>query len=249
MTVRLVALGCLCGALVLGSAACREEKIASDLTVEQLREAGLRKLEAKDEPAARAYFEHMITRSTTAAPEALYYVALTYYQQELYEEAYVRFDQIIDRYPASEWCDDAQYMKGEARLAGALPLEKDQTAVDQALEEFTILLEEYEDSPLVPEAQEGIARARALKAAKLLQIGKFYKKTGEWRAGAVYLEHLAADYPEFDGLAEAYFLAGECYRELGEPEPASRHYRTVLSRYPDSPYAAAAAGRLAAWEG
>lgn len=249
VAVRFIAFGVLCGALVFGSAACREEKIASDLTVDQLREAGLRKLEAKDEPAARAYFEHMITRSTTAAPEALYYLALSYYQQELYEEAYVRFEQIIDRYPASEWCDDAQYMKGQARLAGVLPLEKDQTAVDEALEEFTVLLEEYEDSPLIPQAQEGIARARALKAAKLLQIGKFYKKTGEWRAGAVYFEHLAADYPEFDGLAEAYFLAGECYRELGELEPASRHYRTVLNRYPESPFAAAAAGRLAAGDG
>jgi outer membrane protein assembly factor BamD len=236
-------------AAALALSACRNVEISPNLTVEQLRDAGLAKMEAGNEPAAREYFEYMITRSSSAAAEAMYYIALSYYQQELYEEAYVRFDQLIDRYPASEWCDDAQYMKGKVKLASALPLDKDQTAVEEALDDFTTLLEEYDNSDLVPAAQEGIAAARRLKAAKLLATGKFYKKTGERRAAVVYFENLTADYPEYEKSDEALFLTGESYGELGEAEAASRNYRNLLSRYPESRFAAAAAARLAALGG
>ena len=234
-------------ALALG--ACRNVDVPPNLTADQLRETGLAKLHAGDEPAARGYFEHMITRSSSAAAEAMYYIALTYYEQELYEEAYVRFDQLIDRYPASEWCDDAQYMKGKVKLASAPPLDKDQTPVDEALDDFATLLEEYDNSELVPEAQEGIADARRLKAAKLLATAKFYKKIGERRAAVVYFENLAGDYPAYEKLDEALFLAGECYGELGEAEAASRAYRNLLTRFPESRFAAGAAARLAALEG
>ena len=247
MRRRLATFGTVAAALVI--IACASKKIALELSVDQLRATGLAKLEAGDQPGAREMFEDMITRSSTVAPEALYYIAVSYYDQGLYEEAFVRFEQIIDRYPASEWCDDAQYMKAESRLASALPLDRDQTAVDEALDEFVTLIEEYENSPLVPEAQEGIAEARRLKAAKLLAIGKFYKKTGERRAAVVYFENLAADYPGYERLDEATFLAAECYGALGDAEAASRNYRVVLSRFPESRFAATAASRLAALEG
>jgi len=239
----------LLAAAALAPGACRNAEIPPDLAVDQLREAGLAKLNAGDEPAAREYFEHMITRSSSAAAEAMYYIALTYYEQKLYEEAYVRFEQLIDRYPASEWCDDAQYMKGKVKLASAPRLDKDQTPVEEALDDFTTLVEEYENSELVPKAQEGIAEARRLKAAKLLATAKFYKKTGERRAAVVYFEYLAGDYPEYEKSDEALFLAGECYGELGEAEAASRAYRSLLTRFPESRFAAGAAARLAALGG
>ena len=227
---------------------CASKTAPPELNVEQLRAAGLAKLDAGDQPGARVMFEGMITRSSSAAPEALYYIALSYYDQRLYEESFVRFEQLIDRYPASEWCDDAQLMKAESKLASALPLHQDQTAVDEALDEFITLIEEYENSPLIPEAQEGIEEARRLKAAKMLAIGKFYKKTGERRAAIVYFENLAAEYPGFERLDEVTFLAAECYGALGETEAASRNYRAVLNRFPESRFASAAASRLAALE-
>jgi outer membrane protein assembly factor BamD len=246
MKNRLVTYVFLWAAAMALPAACGKEKLASDLTVDQLRESGLAKLDQGKEPAAREYFEHMITRSPTAAPEALYYIALSYHEQGLHEEAYVRFEQIIDRYPASEWCDDAQYMKGMTKLASALPLEKDQSAIEEALDELTTLIEEYENSPLIPKAQEGIAEARGIQADKILAIGKFYKKTGEYRAAVVYFENLGASYPDYTGSAEAAFLSGECYGELGELEAAASSYRDVLSRHPESSFAEAAAARLSA---
>jgi outer membrane protein assembly factor BamD len=249
MKRRFVKYAFFCAVALALPAACGKEKLAADLTVDQLRESGLAKLDQGKEPAAREYFEHMITRSPTAAPEALYYIALSYHEQGLYEEAYVRFEQIIDRYPASEWCDDAQYMKGMTKLAAVLPIEKDQTAIDEALDEFTTLIEEYENSPLIPKAREGIAEVRRIQADKFLAIGKFYKKTGEYRAAVVYFENLGAAYPEYSGSAEAAFLSGECYGELGELDAAASSYRNVLSRYPESPFAEAAATRLSALGG
>jgi TolA-binding protein len=47
-------------------------------------------------------------------------------------------------------------------------------------------------------------------------------------------------------LAEVTFLSGECYERLGENETAGARYRTVVDRFPASPYAATATARLRA---
>ena len=236
-------------ALALAAApGCRKTDPLAPLGAEELRSAGLAKMDAGKESDARKYFETMIVRAGTLAPEGTYLTGMSYFKQGLYEEAYARFEEVIDRYPASEWCDDAQYMKGESRLQAAPPLDKDQTKVDEALDEFTALVEEYEGSELVPKAQQGIAECRRLKAAKLLAVGKFYKKTGKYRAAAVYFQNVADDYPEFDGLAEAFFLAGESYAQAGDKDAAAESYNNLLSRFPESSYAASAAAKLAALE-
>ncbi len=232
----------------LASVSCRKTDTLAGLTGEELRAAGLEKMESGDFPAARESFETLVARSGPMAGEGTYWVGMTYFRQDLYDDAYARFEQLIDRYPASEWCDDAQYMKGECRLKSALPLEKDQTKVDEAFDEFNTLLEEYENSDLIPQAKQGIKECLRLKAAKLLAVGKFYKKTGKYHAAAIYFDNLGVDYPEYENLAEAAFLAGECYAQTGEKETAAARYRDVVSRFPQSPFAAHAAAKLAALE-
>jgi outer membrane protein assembly factor BamD len=226
--------------------ACRRGDPYAGFSADELRDAGLAKMDVGKEDEARELFEAMIAHSPTVAAEGLYLIGKSYYQQRLYDEAYARFEQLIDRYPASEWCDDAQYMKGQARLEGALPLDKDQTDVDEALDEFLTLIEDYENSELVPRAQEGIAKCRRLKAAKLFKVAQFYKKTGEYRAATVYLGNIADDYPEFDRLAEVYYLNGLCHQALAEPSEAATSFKAVVAKYPDSPLARDAAAKLAA---
>jgi len=226
-------------------AACTKTSPLAGLSAAELRSGGLSKMDAGDPAKAREYFEALIGNSRADAAEAEYLIGMTFYKQKLYDEAYIHFQQVIDRYPASEWCDDAQLMKGETKLAGVLPPDKDQLAVDEALDEFTGLLEEYESSPLVPEAQKGIARCRELKAAKLVAVGKFYKKTRAFRAAAVYFDNVAVDYPEFGGLAETTFLAAECYENAGDKDTAVARYRDVVGRYGESVFASRAQSRLA----
>jgi outer membrane assembly lipoprotein YfiO len=224
--------------------ACVKQSPLAGLTVDEIRTTGLAKMDAGEPAKAREYFEALVGNSRADAAEAEYLVGMTYYRQKLYEEAYVHFGQVIDRYPASEWCDDAQLMKGEAKLAGVLPLDKDQLAVDEALDDFTALLDEYESSTLVGQARDGVARCRDLKARKLLAVGSFYAKTGKCKAAAIYFDVLADEYAEFPGLAEALFRAGECYERLGEKETAAARYRAVVTRFPASPWATPAAAKL-----
>jgi len=224
---------------------CKEVDPTASWSAEELRNAGTAKLDAGDAAAARPYFEKALARGGPLAAEATYWLGMTYFRQALYDDAFNRFEQLIDRYPASDWCDDAQFMKGECRLRGALPLERDQTRVDEALDEYLTLVEEYEDSALVPQAQGRIAECRGLKAAKLMAVGKFYQKTKKFGAAAIYFKSITDDYPDFAGVAEAYFLAGECFARAGDADAAAESYRAVVTRFADTPWATAAAARLA----
>lgn len=233
-------------AVMMIAGACTRTSPLAGLSAEELRAGGLSKMDAGDPAKAREYFEALIGNSRSDAAEAEYLIGMTYHKQKLYDEAYIHFQQVIDRYPASEWCDDAQLMKGETKLSAVLPMEKDQLSVDEALDEFLGLLDEYESSPLVPEARDGIARCRELKAGKLVSVGKFYKKTGELKAAAIYFDAIAEDYPEFGGLAEAVYLAGECYENAGDEEAALARYNDVVKRYGTSVYADRAQARITA---
>lgn len=233
-------------AVMMIAGACTRTSRLAGLSAEELRTGGLAKMDAGDPGKAREYFEALIGNSRSDAAEAEYLIGMTYHKQKFYDEAYIHFQQVIDRYPASEWCDDAQLMKGETKLAAVLPLEKDQLSVDEALDEFLGLLEEYESSPLVPEARDGIARCRELKVGKLISVGKFYKKTGAFKAAAIYFDSIADDYPEFTGLAETTFLAGECYENAGDKEAALARYNDVVKRYGASVYAGRAQARITA---
>lgn len=232
-------------AVIVSATACRKVDPSASWTAEQLRAAGMEKLDRGDAGAARDYFEKWLARGGTQAAEAMYWVGVSYFKQGLYDEAYNRFQQLIDRYPASEWCDDAQLMKGDCKLRGALPLDRDQTSVDEALDEYLTLVEEYEGSPLVAKAQSGIAECRRLKAAKMMAVGKFYQKTKKYVAAAIYFKTLAEEYPESENVAEAYYLSGECYLQAGDTEAAAASFREVVTRFAESPWAKAASARLA----
>lgn len=230
----------------IGVVGCGPEKVAPVRTAEEWRAEGMKKMERGDEVGAREAFESMMTVSGASAAEGLYLVGMTYYRQRLYDEAYVRFQQLIDRYPASEWCDDAQYMMGRAKLDGVRPLYQDQTAVEEALDAFLTLVEEYEGSELVPRAQEGIDECLRLRAEKTMQIGRFYRKTGKYRAAAIYFAGAAADYPEWERVPEALFLAAECYEKAGAIPEARAQYEVLCAKYGDTNYGILAAQRLRA---
>jgi len=234
------------GGVLIAGGGCGPKPASPVRTGEEWRAEGMRKMDAGDAAGAREAFENMMAASGTSAAEGLYWVGMTYYRQRLYDEAYVRFQQLVDRYPASEWCDDAQYMMGRAKLDDLRPLYQDQTSVDEALDAFLTLIEEYESSDLVPLAEEGIEACLRLRAEKLMQVGRFYRKTGKYRAAAIYFSGLAEDYPTWEGVPEALFLAGECYEKAGAVPEARSQYEALRAKYGNTVYGNLAAERLRA---
>ncbi|MCP4230090.1 MAG: outer membrane protein assembly factor BamD, partial [bacterium] len=144
----------ICASILTG---CGNDDFLYNSAIADLYRTGMQKMEEGKEDEAREIFEVLQSRAPGIADEALYRSGETYFRQELYDDAYFKFDRLLNRYPASPWCDDAQYMKGLCRLNAAGELDKDSTYDEDALDEFITLLEEYEGSDLTDEALESIA--------------------------------------------------------------------------------------------
>jgi len=223
---------------------CKNDDYLYDTPIADLYRIGMEKLEDGKENEARDIFETLQSRAPNIADEALYRSGETYYRQELYDDAYYKFDRLLDRYPASPWCDDAQYMKGLCRLNAAGDIDKDGTYDEDALDEFLTLLEEYEGSDLSDEAWISIGDARTRIATKDIVIAKYYVKTGKYEAAIVYLDIVLTLYNDLPVTGEALYQKGFCYEKLEDKEGAIGAYETVISDYPDTPGAKRAAERL-----
>lgn len=222
---------------------CRDRDLI-DIPVADLYDMAMAKMQSGDEDEAREIFKHIGARSDRLADEASYRVGETYYRQKLYDDAYDEFSRLINRYPASPWCDDAQYMMGMCRFDGALAVDKDPTYVEEAADEFYTLIEEYEGSELVDDASRMINECRRRLAEKDLYVAKYYKKTGKYEAAIVYLEAIQSEYADLDIIPEVLYVEAQCYDKQGDADNARFIYEKLSEDYPDSTYGKKAAARL-----
>lgn len=86
--------------------------------------------------------------SSAYADDAAYWMADCHYKQDDYKTAILRFNDVVGRYPSGDKAADALYRQGEALLRLGPSYN---TAARQAFER---LINEYPDSPRVPDAQQ-----------------------------------------------------------------------------------------------
>ena len=122
-------------------------------------------------------------------PEALYRNAYEDYMRGNYDLAADGFNEYLKRYPNTELADNALYWIGECYDA--------QDEAQQALDTFTLVLEDYPTSDKAAAAQ--------------LKKGLIYLKMGDQGQGVVNLQYVVYEHP---GTREAE-LAREQLRSLG----------------------------------
>jgi tol-pal system protein YbgF len=91
-----------------------------------------------------------------------------------YADAAQLFQEFLDRYPSSEYADNAQYWLGESYYVTG--------NFDIALAAFQGLLNDYPDSPKVPDA--------------LLKIGYTHYELKQWDRARAALSQVEQDYPD-----------------------------------------------------
>lgn len=133
---------------------------------------------------------------TALSAAAQYRIGLCYMKMELYDEASVEFQKVIDSYPASEWTAEAAFSGAECKACQALPYEYDKTAIDEALVKFRYFLKAFPDSAKAEEARTRIKQLRETAAEHEFQIGMFYEHDMKYTSATVYLNSVIRDYPE-----------------------------------------------------
>jgi outer membrane protein assembly factor BamD len=221
-------------------------QILSSASDQVVFEAGQKALEAKDWESARQYFRRLIDAfpQSEHQPAARIGVADAYFEEggtASYVLAVSAYREFLTLYPQHPKSDHAQFRAAESYFRQKNSPDRDQTATQQALEEYERLLDVYPDSPLVEQARGRIQECRQALARSHFQVGWFYQKTRQaWRAAIGRYEIILADFPDFERTDEVLYRLGESLGNAGRYAEARPHLARLEAEFPDSPFAAQA---------
>lgn len=104
--------------------------------------------------------------------------------------------------------------------------DRDYTQATRAAEEYKSLIQQYPDSPLVPEAKQRLREVQEVLAQRQYSIANFYFVHDNLAASQARLQSLVDSYPLYSGVDQALFDLGALY----EKEAAAMRKQ----RFPDN---------------
>lgn len=104
----------------------------------------------------------------------------------------------------------------------------------KAMDEYSILIEDYPASEYIEEAMERIAELTDKLAKKKFKNAEQYKKMGYYTAAKSTFLDVLEYYMNTKWAQEAMYHIGECEMKLNDYESAKITFEEFLRRYPDN---------------
>jgi outer membrane protein assembly factor BamD len=240
----------LAGAVLLLLPACSSHQLdleaLSSASDEIVWEAGEKAVEKKDWESARQYFRRLIDAfpQSEHQPDARIALADSYFEEggtASYVLAVSSYREFLTLYPQHPKSDYAQFRTGESYFEQKNTPDRDQTATQQALEEYQRLLDVYPQSQWVEKARERIRECRQTLARAHFGVGFFYQRTRQaWRSAIGRYETIVTDYPDFERFDEVLYRLAECLGNAGRYAEARPYLARLQSEFPQSSFIEAA---------
>ena len=188
-------------------------------------------------------------RGTAKGEEALFLLAMSYYENQDYTNANVFFKTYYQRYPKGKYAELSHYYSGYGFYLDSPDPQLDQTYTVKAIEELQNFLERYPKSEKVPEAQQAIFEMQDKLTLKELQNAQLYYNLGNfmgnnYESAVIVAQNALKDYPyskyreefEFLILKSKYQQAKNSVSEkMGERySDVVDEYFSFINNYPES---------------
>lgn len=188
-------------------------------------------------------------RGTAKGEEALFLLAMSYYENQDYTNANVFFKTYYQRYPKGKYAELSHYYSGYGFYLDSPDPQLDQTYTIKAIEELQNFLERYPKSEKVPEAQQAIFEMQDKLTLKELQNAQLYYNLGNfmgnnYESAVIVAQNALKDYPyskyreefEFLILKSKYQQAKNSVSEkMGERySDVVDEYFSFVNNYPES---------------
>lgn len=180
-------------------------------------------------------------------------------------QAEAEYKDFITFFPNVPEAAEAQMRVGDIYFRQMDKPDRDYTNAMHAQEEYRLMLQQFPQSSLVPEAKQRLREVQEVLAAREAEIGSFYASHGNWPATIARYQTVVDSYPEYSrlddvlvGLGDAYEAEAQYVRAMRLPEaPKARleriyddqavaAYRKVVLEHSASPHVEDAKDRLAA---
>lgn len=233
-------------ALALGLPACAGHQVdlqaLSSASDEVVWEAAQKAVAKKDWESTRQYYRRLIDAFPQSEHQADARVGLadSYYEEGgvgNYVLAVSSYREFLTLYPQHPKSDYAQFRCAESYFKQKNTPDRDQTATDQALEEYQRLLDVYPQSPYVEQTRQKVRECRQILARADFQVGYFYQKTRKsWRSAIGRYETIVSEYPDFERFDEVLFRLAQCLAYSGRYAEARPPIGRLQAEFPQSPF-------------
>lgn len=145
------------------------------------------------------------------------------------------YREFLTFFPSHPRSDYAQFQVAESFYKQKNGPDRDQTATEDALEEYKKLLDQYPNSTKAEEARTRIKETRQSLARAEYLAGYFYQRTRQaCRAAITRYEGILNDYPDYDGLDDVLYRMSECLCQAGRGVEAQPLLARLQSEFPTS---------------
>ncbi len=186
---------------------------------------------------AEEMFEQVLKNApfTQWAPLAQFGLGQALEKQGKHQEAIAAYQLVVDKFPASDVADDALYQIGYVYQSVSKGGEYDQSATEKAQDAFQDFAIRYPESEKITQAAENISSLETKQTQSSLSIGKFYEKTRNPRAAAIYYRLAIDEAPQSAEGQEAAKRLAQLEAKLGRekieiPEPPASDLPAIASR-------------------
>jgi outer membrane protein assembly factor BamD len=207
-------------------------------------EAAQKSIEREEWENARQYLKRIVDAfpQSEHQPGARIGLADSYFEEGgtgnyvLAVSAYREFLTLYPQHPQSAY---AQFRAAESYFKQKNSPDRDQTATEQALEEYQRLLDVYPDSKYVEPTRERIRECRQTLARSHYLVAYFYQRGRQaWRSAIGRYQTILRDYPDYEKIDEVLFRLSQCLGAAGRYGEALPLLARLEMEYPESPFVA-----------
>ncbi len=213
---------CLLALVLLTGCSTIKSWFASDLekTAQDLAADGMDAYENKDYKDAIKAFEQLKDwyPFSKYAPLAELKIADANYKLGNYEEAIYAYENFESLHPRNEAVPYVIYQIGMCHFEQIDTVDRDQTPAREALKTFQRLLRQYPGNVYAIKARTHIDRCYRSLAGHDLYVGKFYFKSGHYRAALYRFKSVVENYPDVGYHLEALDYIRRCRIFMAEEE-------------------------------
>lgn len=137
---------------------------------------------------AQKMFEEIVKNAPYSKFAALaqFNIGMALEKQDKYPEAVAAYQLTVDKYPNDDVAGDAQYQIGYVQMHLLDQGSNDHAARVKAKDAFEDFLVRYPQSEKIQQAQANVTKLSGNNLKKTLEIAKFYDRTRNYKAAAIY---------------------------------------------------------------
>jgi outer membrane protein assembly factor BamD len=173
------------------------------LNGERVKLLGIPTIQSQDK--AVEMFTKVIANApfSTYAPLSQFNIGQAREKQDRTDEAIAAYLAVVEKYPTHDVADDAQFQIGYLYMKAAQSGAQDTSSMQRAIEAFEDFLYQYPDSPKAAQAKENLSGLQIRVTEDALEVAKFYDKSKNYKAAAIYYSDVIRDQPNTEAAAYA----------------------------------------------